>query len=89
MIFKIEYKSSVSRDLKHLDKSVARRLIRDLETALSSNPHCGESLSGQFKGMFKLRIGDYRVIYSKTKEGFLILRIRHRSAAYEGLRGLQ
>ncbi|MFB3764180.1 MAG: type II toxin-antitoxin system RelE/ParE family toxin [Methanotrichaceae archaeon] len=83
MAYRIEYKSSVTRDLKHLDKSVARKLIRDLETALSSNPHCGESLSGQFKGMFKLRIGDYRIVYSKTKEGVLILRIKHRSAVYE------
>ena len=83
MAYRIEYKSSVFRDLKHLDESVAKRLMKDLETALSGNPHCGESLSGQFKGMFKLRIGDYRVIYSKTKEGVLILRIRHRSAAYE------
>ncbi len=83
MAYRIEYKSSVFRDLKHLDKSVAKRLIRDLETALSSDPHCGEFLSGQFKGMFKLRIGDYRVIYSKTKEGVLILRIRHHSVVYE------
>ncbi len=83
MAYRIEYKSSVFRDLKHLDESVAKRLIRDLETALSSDPNCGESLSGQFKGMFKLRIGDYRTIYSKTKDGVLILRIRHRSAVHE------
>jgi mRNA interferase RelE/StbE len=78
----IEYKSSVTHDLKHLDKSIARRIIEDLEKELSSNPDCGEALSGQFKGMFKLRIGDYRVVYSKTKGGVLILRIRHRSKAY-------
>ncbi len=83
MAYRIEYKSSVFLDLKHLDKNVVRRLIRELEEALSKDPNCGETLSGHFKGMFRLRIVDYRVIYSKTKEGVLILRVRHRSVVYD------
>ncbi|MFZ2471096.1 MAG: type II toxin-antitoxin system mRNA interferase toxin, RelE/StbE family [Methanothrix sp.] len=75
MAYRIEYKSSILRDLKHLDKSVAKRIIDDLRDSLSSDPNCGEPLSGQFKGLCKLRVGDYRIIYSRTKEGVLILRI--------------
>jgi mRNA interferase RelE/StbE len=80
---RIEYKSSVFRDLKNLDKGVARRIMNDLSDSLSSDPNCGEPLSGQFKGLHKLRVGDYRVIYSRTGEGVLILRIGHRSTVYE------
>jgi len=78
----IEYKSSVAHDLKNLDKAVARRIINELEEALSSDPDCGEALTGQFKGLFKLRIGEYRVVYSKKLGGVLVLRIRNRNKAY-------
>ena len=83
MPYKIEYKSSVVRDLKKLDKSTAKRILQQLESALSENPDCGAPLTGQFKGLFKFRIGDYRIIYTKTKEGVLILRIAHRSGVYK------
>ena len=83
MAYRIEYKSSVFRDLKHLDKKVAERIMNDIRDSLSSNPNCGEPLSGQFKGLHKLRVGDYRVIYSRIKEGALIMRIGHRSVVYE------
>ncbi len=83
MPYRIEYKSSVYRDLKHLDKKVAERIMNDIRDSLSSDPNCGEPLSGQFKGLHKLRVGDYRVIYSRTNEGALILRVGHRSVVYE------
>jgi len=79
LAYKIEYKSSVFRELKHLDK----RIAREIRESLSLDPSCGEPLTGQFKGMLKLRVGDYRIIYSKTKDGVLILRIGHRSIVYE------
>jgi mRNA interferase RelE/StbE len=82
LAYRIEYKSSVYHDLKQVDKSIAKRIIKELEEALSEDPNCGEALTGQFKGLFKLRIGDYRVVYSKASDGVVILRIRHRSKAY-------
>jgi mRNA interferase RelE/StbE len=53
-----------------------------IETVLSDNPDKGELLRGKFKGMFKLRVGDYRIVYIKTKNSVLILRIRHRKHVY-------
>ncbi len=78
----IEYKSSVAHDLKNLDKAAAKRVIKELEEALSCDTDCGEALTGQFKGLFKLRIGDYRVVYPKKQNGVLVLRIRNRSKVY-------
>jgi len=79
---RIEYKSSVYHDLKQLDTGIAKRVLDELEDTLSSEPNRGEALTGPFKGLFKLRVGDYRVIYSKTRDCVLILRISHRSKAY-------
>ena len=81
---RISYKVSASRDLKHLDKARVESLLRQLTEALSSDSDVGMSLKGEFKGMYKLRIGDYRVIYAKTgRETVVVLRIGHRSKAYE------
>lgn len=83
MVYKIEYKSSVSKDLKKLDKKVTKRILNELEKNLGENPNIGVPLSGQFKGLFKYRVGDYRIIYAKTIRGVLILRIGHRSKIYK------
>ncbi len=82
MPVRIEYKSSVLHDLRKLDRAVAERIMDDLEAALSDDPDRGEPLSGQFRGLRKVRIGEYRAIYTRVKEGILILRIGHRSTVY-------
>ena len=82
MLATIEYKSSVFRDLKKIGMPEATRIMNKLEKDLRKNPDKGEPLKGKFKGMFKLKVGDYRVIYAKIKESVLILRIGHRKHVY-------
>ena len=79
---KVEYKASVARDLRRIDKKDVDRILNKIEKVLSENPNKGEPLKGEYKGLYKLRVGNYRAIYSKMKEGVLILRIRHRGKAY-------
>jgi mRNA interferase RelE/StbE len=79
---KITYKTSVIKDLKRLDKEEARRIIDKLEASLSANPDAGIPLKGEFQGLFKYRVGDYRVIYAKTPGQVLILRVAHRKDIY-------
>ncbi|HPH35475.1 MAG TPA: type II toxin-antitoxin system RelE/ParE family toxin [Methanoregulaceae archaeon] len=78
----IEYKTSVLRDLSHLDPPIAERIVREIEETIGSHPDCGEPLSGEFKGMFRYRIGEYRVIYARYPDSVLILRIGHWRAVY-------
>ena len=82
MTRKILYKSSVGRDLKHMDSRSRERLLGEIRNLLSENPRLGEPLHGEFQSLYKLRIGDYRVIYTFAGEDVLVLRIRHRSKAY-------
>ena len=82
-MIKISYKASVSRDLKHLDKAKVELLLRRLTEALIHDSDVGVPLKGEFEGMYRLRIGDYRVIYAKTeRETVVVLRIAHRSKVY-------
>ena len=78
----VEYKASVTGDLRRIDKPVARRVLDKLESVSSADPGAGVPLSGEFRGLHKLRVGDYRVIYAKTSTGVLILRIAHRKEVY-------
>ncbi len=79
---KVLYKSSVRRDLKQIDSKGVGRILREIETVLGSSPNSGEALGGEFQGLFNLRVGEYRVIYTMTDGDILVLRIRHRSKAY-------
>jgi mRNA interferase RelE/StbE len=71
----IFYKSSVRHDLKKIDPKNLTRILREIRRVLGNNPHAGEALHGEFKGLYKLRVGDYRVIYALISEGVLVLRI--------------
>jgi mRNA interferase RelE/StbE len=79
---KILYKASVGRDLKHIDSRSKQRLLAEVRRVLADNPRSGEPLRGEFQGLLKFRVGDYRVVYALVGEDVLILRIRHRSKAY-------
>ncbi|MFZ3063475.1 MAG: type II toxin-antitoxin system RelE/ParE family toxin [Actinomycetota bacterium] len=82
MAYKIAYKASVQQDLRKLDKGEASRILNKLEKDLGKDPNIGQPLKGPFQGLFRYRVGDYRVIYTKTREGVLVLRIGHRRDVY-------
>jgi mRNA interferase RelE/StbE len=58
------------------------RILNKIEKVLREDPDKGLPLKGEYKGLYKLRVGDYRVVYCKTRKGVLILRIRHRRRVY-------
>jgi len=82
LAYRVEYKASVARDLRRIDKREARRIIQGLEIELAAGGKSGEPLRGEFQGLWRLRVGDYRIIYVRTDEGFLVLRIAHRREVY-------
>lgn len=78
----INYKASVDRDLRRLDRQAATRVLEKVEAELSSANLRPIPLSGPFEGLYKLRVGEYRVIYSLSSEGVLVIRIAHRREVY-------
>ncbi len=78
----IEYKASVQKDLRRLDSNQALRVLAAIERTLKAQGRGGHTLTGSFAGLFKLRVGDYRVIYARTDKGYLVLRIAHRREAH-------
>lgn len=83
MAFSINYKSSVKKDLRKISKSEQVKILDLIDIELSVKAAKYPLLKGEFKGLRKFRVGNYRVIYSLTGEDVLILKIRHRKDAYK------
>ena len=49
---------------------------------LIDDPKAGDALRGDWEGYWKLRIGDYRIIYRITDGAVEVQYVRHRREAY-------
>jgi mRNA interferase RelE/StbE len=84
MAFRIEWKKSTRKDLRKLPSSMADRIVEAVEN-LAENPfpHGVEKLSGS-EHAYRIRLGDYRIVYEVVRESKLveIQRVRHRKDVY-------
>ncbi|MBM4142327.1 MAG: type II toxin-antitoxin system RelE/ParE family toxin [Lentisphaerae bacterium] len=83
MAFEIAYKRSVGKDLAGIGKAEARRILDKIEKELPARAESYPALKGQFSGLRKLRVGDYRVVFAIIGAQVLVLRIGHRREIHE------
>ena len=85
MPFRLRYHPDVRAvDLPLLDERVKSRIKRAIETRLAGAPQqFGEPLRKTLKGYWKLRVGDYRVVFKVSGDEVRILGIIHRKRVYE------
>jgi mRNA interferase RelE/StbE len=86
LTFRIEYLESVVRDdLPRFSATARTRIRRAIEDKLVANPiEFGKPLRYSFRGARRLRVGDYRVIYTiEPPDTVLIVKIGHRREVYE------
>ncbi len=83
--FQILYHPDVSaKDLPKISHDYRQRIRRSIEQKLAHSPESfGVPLRRTLKGYWKLRVGDYRVIYKIEGDNIIILRIGHRREVYE------
>jgi mRNA interferase RelE/StbE len=84
----IEFDERAQHDLAKLDKPIAKRILRFLEdrVAPSQDPRAfGHSLKHQFSGLWRYRVGDYRILCQIEDEKLIVLvvEIGHRSSIYD------
>jgi mRNA interferase RelE/StbE len=83
--YRVALTSSADKELKELSNSLIARIAPRLEN-LAANPRplgCKKLKGGDKE--WRIRVGDYRVVYTIDDETLLVevTRIRHRSEAYE------
>ncbi|MCL4428760.1 MAG: type II toxin-antitoxin system RelE/ParE family toxin [Deltaproteobacteria bacterium] len=80
----IEWTEDALKDLSSLDKQIAKRIVNKLSWfAERFDDIIPKPLSADFAGLYKFRIGDWRVIYSVEPNTILILAIGHRKEIYK------
>lgn len=82
MGYRIRFKKSVARDLRKLGKAEADRILTKLGADLPGSADSCPELRGRFTGLRRLRVGDYRVIFTIVGGEVLIARIGRRRDAY-------
>jgi mRNA interferase RelE/StbE len=85
--YHITVKASVEKDIRKIPADIAARIFEHIE-ALSADPfpHDARKLTGA-EYLYRVRVGDYRIIYEVIQEDreITIIYIRHRSSAYRNL----
>jgi mRNA interferase RelE/StbE len=79
---KFIWPESARAELRGIDREMAMRILLGLNKYGESGEGDVKALAGEWLGYFRLRVGDYRVIFSIAPDEITILRIRHRSDVY-------
>jgi mRNA interferase RelE/StbE len=88
LAYRVEFAPRAERQFKALDRSIQVRLARRIDSQ-AANPHPQgiKKLAGE-EDLYRLRVGDYRIIYQIREKMLLVLivGVGHRADVYRGLR---
>ena len=83
-LYNIEWKTSAKKELRKINKKQIPKIIEAVENlALNPHPANHKKLLGT-QHNFRIRVGNYRVVYFLEDDKLLIeiIRVRHRKDAY-------
>ena len=81
--YELIYLPSITRDLRGIPRKEVRRILQKTE-ALRENPYPAGSLKLSGRDRYRIRQGDYRILYSVNDKFVIvtIVKIAHRRDAY-------
>ena len=86
MAWRIEVDRDVQRAMKKLDRQIAKRITAKLrEISQLDDPRImGKALTGNLAGLWRYRVGDYRIVCD-IEDGVLVIlvvEVEHRREVY-------
>ena len=85
MTYEVELTATAESDIRRLDSAAARRVVAKMHW-LAENLDATrlETLTGEWRDVFKLRVGDYRVLYTRevAEQRIIVHFVRHRREIY-------
>ena len=82
MNYKVVYTQTAFDDIKKLDTILRKRIKKKIEAYMSQPLSFAKGLSHSSIGMYRWRIGNYRVVFDIDGSTIIILRIGHRREIY-------
>ncbi|MBC8527706.1 MAG: type II toxin-antitoxin system RelE/ParE family toxin [Candidatus Cloacimonetes bacterium] len=77
MKYQIEFKPKALKDCKNIDKKILSIIFSKIEI-LSNNLQGDVKKLTDFTPEYRLRVGDYRILFETEKDKIIIYRVRHR-----------
>ncbi len=85
MKYRVVWDEKALDDLRELDKKTAAKIIVRIRDHLTEDPHhIGKALAGMFKGLYRYRYGEYRVLHAISRQEIImtIVRVSFRRDVY-------
>ena len=85
-MWKVVYKKSIEKDLKNVSSNIRTIIEKSIEAKLMTNPLLfGKPLRKNLTGLMKLRVRNYRIIYSVDRKTVVVyvIKIGHRKNIYK------
>ncbi len=86
MSYRVEFEPQAITDLERIAASTRERILRKINwLALNFDQIFPEALKGDLSDFYKLRIGDYRVLYDldSLNQTIVVVRAGHRREIYD------
>jgi mRNA-degrading endonuclease RelE of RelBE toxin-antitoxin system len=80
--YQIEWLDEAKADVRAVDQATAMRLFEGILRFARTGSGDVTTLHGDMAGTFRLRLGDYRVLFALEEDAMRIFGVRHRSQAY-------
>jgi mRNA interferase RelE/StbE len=80
--YRIEWLDAAKADVRAVDQATAMRLFEGVLRFARTGSGDANALHGDMAGAFRLRLGDYRVLFTLDDNAVRIFGVRHRSEAY-------
>ncbi|MBI5594252.1 MAG: type II toxin-antitoxin system RelE/ParE family toxin [Deltaproteobacteria bacterium] len=81
MKYDIQFKPRASKDIEVLSRPIQTRILAKIEQ-MSNNLKGDVKQLTDFTPEYRLRVGDYRVLFEIEGRTIIIYRVRHRKEAY-------
>jgi mRNA interferase RelE/StbE len=83
--YRLVYTHRALRDIRRLEEKIKQRIGKALKRYGKEPLKCASKLTDPKLGMYRFRIGDYRVIFDIEDEDIVVLRVGHRRDIYRRL----
>ncbi|MCH8945977.1 MAG: type II toxin-antitoxin system RelE/ParE family toxin [Nanoarchaeota archaeon] len=82
MMFEIKWEEKALSELNKFDSLVSRRIFKKVEE-LKENPFSKDVKKLKGQDSYRLRVGDYRVLFDVQEKFIIVLKVGHRKNIYK------